>query len=138
MARDTPPRPRRPPSEGQGTDRSLRFRSLEASATVGYRRPTPVRYPKGPESLLDPEIEFGNAIAQQINARQTGLFPAPTGNTNTTLTPPGHHTTNTQIPETENLTLVLQNLTPVPNRQLQSSANAINATKSVRQNLTVM
>ena len=33
---------------------------------VGHRRPTPVRVPKGPESLLDPEIEFGHAIAQLL------------------------------------------------------------------------
>jgi len=54
------------PVRGSGDGYSLRSRCLEASATVGHRRPTPARDPKGPESLLDPEIEFGNAIAQQI------------------------------------------------------------------------
>ena len=59
-----------------GTTVCLRSRSLEASTTVGHRRPTPVRYPKGPESLLDREIEFGNAIAQQINATN-GIISGP-------------------------------------------------------------
>ena len=107
------------PVRGSGDGYSLRSRSLDASATVGHRRPTPVRVPKGTESLLDPEIEFGHAIAQQINARQTGLFPAPTGNRNTTPTPPGSHTTK---PTNQKLTLVPENLTPVPSRQLQSKA----------------
>ena len=77
---------------------------------VGHRRPTPVRVPKGPESLLDPEIEFGHVTAQQINARQTGLFPTPTKNSNTTHTPPDAHTTKTT---TQNLTLNPENLTSV-------------------------
>ena len=40
------------PVRGSGDGYSLRSRSVDASATVGNRRPTPVRYPKGPESTL--------------------------------------------------------------------------------------
>ena len=98
------------PVRRSGDGYSLRSRSLDASATVGHRRPTPVRVPKGPESLLDPEIEFGHVTAQQINARQTGLFPTPTKNSNTTHTPPDAHTTKTT---TQNLTLNPENLTSV-------------------------
>ena len=43
-------------------------RSVDASAKVGNRRPTPVRYPKGQESTLDTEIELRNVtLAKTTN-----------------------------------------------------------------------
>jgi len=81
------------PVRGSGDGYSLRSRSVDASATVGNRRPTPVRYPKGPESTLDTEIELRNVIEQQ------------------NLTPVTHV-------DTQNLTLAkTTNLTLVPNTQ---------------------
>ena len=56
------------PVRGSGDGYSLRSRSVDASATVGNRRPTPVRYPKGPESTLDTEIELRNVtLAEKQN-----------------------------------------------------------------------
>jgi len=41
---------------------------VDASAKVGNRRPTPVRYPKGQESTLDTEIELRNVtLAENEN-----------------------------------------------------------------------
>ena len=51
------------PVRGSGDGYSLRSRSVDASATVGHRRPTPVRYPKGPESTLEQQnltLEYQN------------------------------------------------------------------------------
>ena len=62
------------PVRGSGDGYSLRSRSVDASATVGHRRPTPVRYPKGPESTLDTEIEFGNVIEQQNSTHTSQNF----------------------------------------------------------------
>ena len=77
------------PVRGSGDGYSLRSRSLDdpgnvildcsrpmldASATVGHRRPTPVRVPKGPESLLDPEIEFGHVTANKLMLDKRDCF----------------------------------------------------------------
>ena len=62
------------PVRGSGDGYSLRSRSVDASATVGHRRPTLVRYPKGPESTLDTEIEFGNVIEQQNSTHTSQNF----------------------------------------------------------------
>ena len=78
------------PVRGSGDGYSLRSRSVDASATVGNRRPTPVRYPKGPESTLDTEIELRDVPEQQ------------------NLTPVTHVATqNITQDENENLTLAL-------------------------------
>jgi len=53
------------PVRGSGDGYSLRSRSVDASAKVGNRRPTPVRYPKDQESTLDTEIELRNVLEQQ-------------------------------------------------------------------------
>ena len=78
------------PVRGSGDGYRLRSRSVDASAKVGNRRPTPVRYPKGQESTLDTEIELRNVIEQQ------------------NLTPVTHvDTQNITLAENENLTLLL-------------------------------
>jgi len=77
------------PVRGSGDGYRLRSRSVDASAKVGNRRPTPVRYPKGQESTLDTEIELRNVIEQQ------------------NLTPVTHvDTQNITLAKTTNLTLV--------------------------------
>ena len=92
------------PVRGSGDGYSLRSRSVDASATVGNRRPTHVRYPKGPESTLDTEIELKNAIEQQ------------------NLTPVTHvDTENLTLDRTENLTVA-----PVRTIRSRSSVNADN------------
>ena len=56
---------------GSGDGYRLRSRSVDASAKVGNRRPTPVRYPKGQESTLDTEIELRNVtLAKTTNLTQ--------------------------------------------------------------------
>jgi len=56
------------PVRGSGDGYRLRSRSVDASAKVGNRRPTPVRYPKGQESTLDTEIELRNVtLAKTTN-----------------------------------------------------------------------
>ena len=73
-------------------------RSVDASAKVGNPRPTPVRYPKGPESTLDTEIELRNVIEQQ------------------NLTPVTHvGTQNLTLARTTNLTLVPETLDKTTN-----------------------
>ena len=58
---------------GSGDGYRLRSRSVDASAKVGNRRPTPVRYPKGQESTLDTEIELRNVtLAKTTNLTQDG------------------------------------------------------------------
>jgi len=74
------------PVRGSGDGYRLRSRSVDASAKVGNRRPTPVRYPKGQESTLDTEIELRNVTLAKT--------------TNLTLVP------NITIDRTENLTYV--------------------------------
>jgi len=54
------------PVRGSGDGYSLRSRSVDASAKVGNRRPTPVRYPNGQESTLDTEIELRNVTLVPI------------------------------------------------------------------------
>ena len=111
------------PVQGSGDGYRLRSRSVDASAKVGNRRPTPVRYPKGQESTLDTEIELRNVIEQQ------------------NLTPVTHvDTQNITLAENENLTIVQ---TPVrdPSRcdqRLKSSASvthgqACHKTSSMKQ-----
>ena len=85
------------PVRGSGDGYRLRSRSVDASAKVGNRRPTPVRYPKGQESTLDTEIELRNVTLAKT--------------TNLTLVP-------ITIDENENLTYIpqlshLQNVLPV-------------------------
>jgi len=59
------------PIRGSGDGYRLRSRSVDASAKVGNRRPTPVRYPKGQESTLDTEIELRNVtLAKTTNLTQ--------------------------------------------------------------------
>ena len=59
------------PVRGSGDGYRLRSRSVDASAKVGNRQPTPVRYPKGQESTLDTEIELRNVtLAKTTNLTQ--------------------------------------------------------------------
>ena len=59
------------PVRGSGDGCRLRSRSVDASAKVGNRRPTPVRYPKGQESTLATEIELRNVtLAKTTNLTQ--------------------------------------------------------------------
>ena len=59
------------PVRGSGDGCRLRSRSVDASAKVGNRRPTPVRYPNGQESTLDTEIELRNVtLAKTTNLTQ--------------------------------------------------------------------
>ena len=70
-----------PTVRGSGDGYRLRSRSVDASAKVGNRRPTPVRYPKGPESTLDTEVELRNAIEQQNSTHTSqNLTPVQTQN----------------------------------------------------------
>ena len=87
------------PVRGSGDGYRLRSRSVDASAKVGNRRPTPVRYPKGQESILDTEIELRNVLEQQ------NLTPVTHVDTeNITLA----KTTNLAQDGTENLTIILK------------------------------
>ena len=90
------------PVRGSGDGYRLRSRSVDATAKVGNRRPTPVRYLKGQESTLDTEIELRNVIEQQ------NLTPVTQVDTqNITL---AKTTNRTLVPITQDRT---ENLTPM-------------------------
>ena len=82
------------PVRGSGDGYRLRSRSVDASAKVGNRRPTPVRYPKGQESTLDTEIELRNVTLAKT--------------TNLTLVPITQDRTENLTPvQNENLTFII-------------------------------